>query len=219
MCWTSCKLGYSFKDPSLLELSLTHKSNSTNNNERLEYLGDSLLNFIIAEEVFNRFKSLSEGQLTQFRASLVSRESLDEVGREIGLQDHVKIGKGEMLQGNSIIGNSFEALIGAIYIDGGFEAAAQVVSLLFEEKLSFLNDSQDLKDSKSKLQEYLQKKGEALPLYTIMKEETNNQIKKFNIMCSLENLNLSIEAEGNTRKKAEIKAAEKMLELIERKND
>ena len=91
--------------------------------------------------------------------------------------------------------------------------------MLFEERLSFLNDSQDLKDSKSKLQEYLQKKGEALPLYTIMKEETNNQIKKFNIMCSLEDLNLSIEAEGNTRKKAEIKAAEKMLELIERKND
>ena len=219
MCWTSCKLGYSFKDPSLLELSLTHKSNSINNNERLEYLGDSLLNFIIAEEVFNQFKSSSEGQLHQFRASLVSRESLDEVGREIGLQEHVRIGKGEMLQGNSIIGNSFEALIGAIYIDGGFEAAAQVVSLLFEERLSFLNDSQDLKDSKSKLQEYLQKKGEALPLYTIMKEETNNQIKKFNIMCSLEDLNLSIEAEGNTRKKAEIKAAEKMLELIERKND
>ena len=85
--------------------------------------------------------------------------------------------------------------------------------------MSFLNDSQDLKDSKSKLQEHLQKKGEALPLYTIMKEETNNQIKKFNIMCSLEDLNLSIEAEGNTRKKAEIKAAEKMLELIEKKND
>ena len=143
----SKKLGYSFKDPALLDLSLTHKSSSADNNERLEYLGDSLLNFIIAEEVFKRFKSLSEGKLTQFRASLVSRELLNEMGKEMGLEDCVKIGKGETAQGNSILGNTFEALIGAIYLDGGFHEASKIVSKLFNERLSALSDSQDLKDS------------------------------------------------------------------------
>ena len=210
----SQKLGYSFRDPALLDLALTHKSSSPDNNERLEYLGDSLLNFIIAEEVFKRFESLSEGKLTQFRASLVSRELLNEMGKEIGLEDCVKIGKGETAQGNS-----FEALIGAIYLDGGFHEASKIVSTLFNERLSALSDSQDLKDAKSRLQEHLQKIGDDLPFYKLVGEENNNQVKKFKIMCRLDGLGLTVEAEGNTRKKAEIKAAEKMLELIELKND
>ena len=213
------KLGYIFRDPSLLNLSLTHKSSSSVNNERLEYLGDSLLNFIIADEVFKRFENLPEGKLTQFRASLVSRELLNEMGKEIGLEDCVKIGKGETTQGNSILGNTFEALIGAIYLDGGFHEASKVVSTLFNERLSALSDSQDLKDAKSRLQEHLQKIGDDLPFYKLVGEENNNQVKKFKIMCRLDGLGLTIEAEGNTRKKAEIKAAEKMLELIELKND
>ena len=219
MSYISQKLGYSFRDPALLDLALTHKSNSPDNNERLEYLGDSLLNFIIAEEVFKRFESLSEGKLTQFRASLVSRELLNEMGKEIGLEDCVKIGKGETAQGNSILGNTFEALIGAIYLDGGFHEASKIVSTLFNERLSALSDSQDLKDAKSRLQEHLQKIGDDLPFYKLVREENNNQVKNFKIMCRLDGLGLTVEAEGNTRKKAEIKAAEKMLELIELKND
>ena len=215
----SQKLGYSFRDPALLELSLTHKSSSSDNNERLEYLGDALLNFIIAEEVFKRFESLSEGKLTQFRASLVSRELLNEMGKEIGLEDCVKIGKGETAQGNSILGNTFEALIGAIYLDGGFHEASKIVSTLFNERLSALSHSQDLKDSKSRLQEHLQKRGDDLPFYELVSEENNNQVKKFKILCRLDGLGLTVETEGSTRKKAEIKAAEKMLELIELKND
>jgi ribonuclease-3 len=215
----SQKLGYSFRDPALLELSLTHKSSSSDNNERLEYLGDALLNFIIAEEVFKRFESLSEGKLTQFRASLVSRELLNEMGKEIGLEDCVKIGKGETAQGNSILGNTFEALIGAIYLDGGFHEASKIVSTLFNERLSALSHSQDLKDSKSRLQEHLQKRGDDLPFYELVSEENNNQVKKFKILCRLDVLGLTVETEGSTRKKAEIKAAEKMLELIELKND
>jgi ribonuclease-3 len=215
----SQKLGYSFKDSSLLDLSLTHKSSSASNNERLEYLGDSLLNFIIAEEVFKRFESLPEGKLTQFRASLVSREMLNDMGREIGLEDYVKIGKGETFKRNSILGNAFEALIGAIYLDGGFDEVSKIVSLLFEERLSALSDSQDLKDSKSRLQEYLQKRGDDLPLYEVTSEENENEVKKFKIICRLESLGLTLEAEGKTRKKAEIEAAERMLELIELKND
>ena len=215
----SQKLGYIFRDPSLLELSLTHKSSSSVNNERLEYLGDSLLNFIIADEVFKRFENLPEGKLTQFRASLVSRELLNEMGKEIGLEDGVKIGKGETVTGNSILGNTFEALIGAIYLDGGFLEASKIVSSLFNDRLSALSDSQDLKDSKSRLQERLQKRGDDLPYYELVDEENNNQVKKFTIVCSLEGLGLSAEAEGSTRKKAEINAAERMLELIELKND
>ena len=215
----SQKLGYIFRDPSLLDLSLTHKSSSSVNNERLEYLGDSLLNFIIADEVFKRFENLPEGSLTQFRASLVSRELLNEMGKEIGLEECVKIGKGETVTGNSILGNTFEALIGAIYLDGGFLEASKIVSSLFNDRLSALSDSQDLKDSKSRLQEHLQKRGDELPCYELVDEENNNQVKKFTIVCNLEGLGLSAEAEGSTRKKAEIKAAEKMLELIELKND
>ncbi|MDG2456345.1 MAG: ribonuclease III domain-containing protein, partial [SAR86 cluster bacterium] len=132
----SQKLGYIFRDPSLLDLSLTHKSSSSVNNERLEYLGDSLLNFIIADEVFKRFENLPEGKLTQFRASLVSRELLNEMGKEIGLEEFVKIGKGETVKGNSILGNTFEALIGAIYLDGGFLEASKIVSFLFNDRLS-----------------------------------------------------------------------------------
>ena len=215
----SQKLGYSFKDSSLLDLSLTHKSSSASNNERLEYLGDSLLNFIIAEEVFKRFENLPEGKLTQFRASLVSREMLNDMGREIGLEDYVKIGKGETFKRNSILGNALEALIGAIYLDGGFDEVSKIVSLLFDERLSALSDSQDLKDSKSRLQEYLQTRGDDLPLYEVTSEENKNEVKRFKILCRLESLGLTIEAEGNTRKKAEIEAAERMLELIELKND
>ena len=212
-------LRYSFEDTSLLDLSLTHKSSSGVNNERLEYLGDSLLNFIIAEEVFKRFKNVSEGKLTQFRASLVSRELLNDMGREIGLEGHVKLGKGETVEGNSILGNTFEALMGAIYLDGGFDVVSQIISFLFEERLSALSNSEDLKDSKSRLQEYFQKIGEDLPLYAVINEESSSRVKRFKVMCSLESLGLSIEAEGNTRKKAEIKAAERMLDLIKVKND
>ena len=215
----SQKLGYIFRDPSLLDLSLTHKSSSSVNNERLEYLGDSLLNFIIADEVFKRFENLPEGSLTQFRASLVSRELLNEMGKEIGLEECVKIGKGETVKGNSILGNTFEALIGAIYLDGGFLEASKIVSSLFNDRLNALSDSQDLKDSKSRLQEHLQKRGDELPCYELVDEENNNQVKKFTIVCNLEGLGLSAEAEGSTRKKAEIKAAERMLGLIELKND
>ena len=215
----SQKLGYIFRDPSLLDLSLTHKSSSSVNNERLEYLGDSLLNFIIADEVFKRFENLPEGSLTQFRASLVSRELLNEMGKEIGLEESVKIGKGETVKGNSILGNTFEALIGAIYLDGGFLEASKIVSSLFNDRLSALSDSQDLKDSKSRLQEHLQKRGDELPSYELVDQENNNQVKKFTIVCNLKGLGLSAEAEGSTRKKAEIKAAERMLGLIELKND
>ncbi|MDA7601420.1 ribonuclease III [Gammaproteobacteria bacterium] len=215
----SQKLGYIFRDPSLLDLSLTHKSSSSVNNERLEYLGDSLLNFIIADEVFKRFENLPEGSLTQFRASLVSRELLNEMGKEIGLEECVKIGKGETVKGNSILGNTFEALIGAIYLDGGFLEASKIVSSLFNDRLNALSDSQDLKDSKSRLQEHLQKRGDELPCYELVNEENNNQVKKFTIVCYLKGLGLSAEAEGSTRKKAEIKAAERMLGLIELKND
>jgi ribonuclease-3 len=141
------------------------------------------------------------------------------MGKEIGLEDYVKIGKGETAHGNSILGNTFEALIGAIYLDGGFHEASKIVFTLFNERLSALSDSQDLKDSKSRLQEHLQKRGDDLPFYELISEENNNQVKKFTIMCRLDDLGLTVEAEANTRKKAEIKAAEKMLELVEIKND
>ena len=115
------KIGYHFKDQSLLELSLTHKSSSKTNNERLEFLGDAILNFYITKTIFNKFENLLEGKLTQIRASLVSRHCLNKLGKELGLANMVILGKGENTENNSILGNVVEAIVGAIYLDGGLE--------------------------------------------------------------------------------------------------
>ncbi len=175
------KIEYSFKNKDLLELSLTHKSYSQQNNERMEYLGDSLLNFVIADSIFSKFTDLSEGKMTQFRASLVSREVLNEIAKERGLEKFIKVGKGEILEGNSILGNTLEALVGAIYLDGGFDDALQVINFLFLERINLLETSTDLKDAKSNFRNTYRKQ-EALYLFTTCSlKETRRRIK--NLLC------------------------------------
>ena len=213
------KIEYSFKNKDLLELSLTHKSYSQQNNERMEYLGDSLLNFVIADSIFSKFTDLSEGKMTQFRASLVSREVLNEIAKERGLEKFIKVGKGEILEGNSILGNTLEALVGAIYLDGGFDDALQVINFLFLERINLLETSTDLKDAKSKLQEYLQKTRGTLPVYHMLTEGDKKANKKFTVSCDLNNSDLQVLAQGETRKKAEIAAAQIMLEKLKEKDE
>ena len=211
-------LEYSFKDQDLLEVSLTHKSFSKNNNERLEYLGDALLNFVIAEIIYKKFEGLTEGTMTQFRASLVSREVLNSIGKEINLDKHIRIGHGESLVKNSILGNTLEALVGAIYKDGGFDASASCIESLFFSRIEMLEFSSDLKDPKSKLQEYLQKIEADLPVYEIITEHKRNIDKLFTVSCSVASLKIIVKAKGVTKKKAELKAARNMLDKI-KKND
>ena len=158
------KLKSDFNNKALLDLALTHKSASKNNNERLEFLGDAIINFYVAEKLFETYIDLQEGKLTQLRASLVSRNFLNSLGLGIGLSQELRLGKGESTENNSIIGNTLEAIVGAIFLDSGLENTKKFLDELYLEKFANLQPNLDSRDSKSHLQEILQKKGSLYPL-------------------------------------------------------
>ena len=150
------RIDYEFKDDKLIELALTHKSFSSINNERLEFLGDAVLNLYVSERLFDSYENLKEGKLTRFKASIVSRENLQLVATKIGLSDHIRLGKGETLEENSILGNVLEAIIGAIFLDSSYARTIEVLDKLFQDNFLGLVEEKELKDSKSTLQELLQ---------------------------------------------------------------
>ena len=208
-------IDYEFKDDKLIELALTHKSLSTINNERLEFLGDAVLNLYVSERLFDTYENLKEGKLTRFKASIVSRENLQLVATEIGLSNHIKLGKGETLEENSILGNVLEAIIGAIFLDSSYARTIEVLDKLFQDNFLELVEEKELKDSKSTLQELLQKKYKSLPRYSLSNDSTNKLNKHFQISCFVDAADLISHGEGKTRKKAELDAARNMLKLIE----
>ena len=209
------RIDYEFKDDKLIELALTHKSLSTINNERLEFLGDAVLNLYVSERLFGTYENLKEGKLTRFKASIVSRENLQLVATEIGLSNHIKLGKGETLEENSILGNVLEAIIGAIFLDSSYARTIEVLDKLFQDNFLELVEEKELKDSKSTLQELLQKKYKSLPRYSLSNDSTNKLNKHFQISCFVDAADLISHGEGKTRKKAELDAARNMLKLIE----
>lgn len=209
------RIDYEFKDDKLIELALTHKSLSTINNERLEFLGDAVLNLYVSERLFDTYENLKEGKLTRFKASIVSRENLQLVATEIGLSSHIKLGKGETLEENSILGNVLEAIIGAIFLDSSYARTIEVLDKLFQDNFLELVEEKELKDSKSTLQELLQKKYKSLPRYSLSNDSTNKVNKHFQISCFVDAADLISHGEGKTRKKAELDAARNMLKLIE----
>ena len=209
------RIDYEFKDDKLIELALTHKSLSTINNERLEFLGDAVLNLYVSERLFDTYENLKEGKLTRFKASIVSRENLQLVATEIGLSNHIKLGKGETLEENSILGNVLEAIIGAIFLDSSYARTIEVLDKLFQDNFLELVEEKELKDSKSTLQELLQKKYKSLPRYSLSNDSTNKLNKYFQISCFVDAADLISHGEGKTRKKAELDAARNMLKLIE----
>ena len=209
------KLGYNFNDKSLLKRALTHKSLSSQHNERLEFLGDALLSLFVSEHLYNRFDNLDEGKLTQFKAKIVSRENLTNIAESIELSKFIKAGKGEKLVDNSIVGNTLEALIGAVYLDSSHSKTNQVLNTLLKESMLALVENVDPKDPKSKLQEYLQKRNFQLPIYSIkLKGSKENQVD-FKVLCEVRDLNISSIGRGQSRKKAELNSAEKILNKIE----
>ncbi len=216
--WLECALGYTFQDPDLLAAALTHRSAGGPNNERLEFLGDAVLNCVVAQLVFREFATAPEGELSRFRASLVSGESLAVIAAELGLGDRLKMGSGELKSGGfrrkSMLADGFEALLGAIYLDGSFDAAARVIETLFLPRLDRLPTAAELKDPKTRLQEALQARGVALPLYAIesIAGEAHNQL--FRVSCRVESLGLKAEGEGPGRRRAEQEAAQKILEQL-----
>ena len=208
-------LGYKFQDLTLLKTALTHKSFSSEHNERLEFLGDALLNLYVTEYLYNRFDSLDEGKLTQFKATIVSRENLNKIAQSIGLYNFIQTGKGEGLEGNSIAGNAVEALIGAVFLDSNYSKTNRFLNKLLKENLLTLEESTDLKDPKSKLQEYLQKRNLKLPLYSLKQKGSKEKKIEFKVFCEVKDLNISAIGNGQSRKKAELNAAQKLLNKVE----
>jgi ribonuclease-3 len=213
------KIGYHFKDAHLLEAALSHRSIGDDNYERLEFLGDSALNFIITAELFCRYPKTHEGELSRFRASLVNGISLAALAQEFKLGDYLRLGLGELRSGGfqrrSILADALEAIIGAIYLDAGFMACQQIVLNWFSTRLNNVSTLTIPKDPKTQLQEYLQAHKMALPNYKVIsvKGEAHSQI--FHIQCTIDEVEHKTEGRDSSRRAAEQQAAKKMLMLLQ----
>ena len=212
-------IGYQFNNSALFTQALTHRSFSGNNNERLEFLGDSVLNFIIAHQLYLRFPKLPEGDLSRLRAQLVKESSLAEIAFALNLGDQLKLGEGELKSAGwrrpSILADALEAVIGAVYVDGGFLEAETLVLKLYAEKLSHIDPKTIDKDAKSQLQEYLQGKKFELPEYHVIAIDGEAHAQTFKMQCVIAKLNISSVGEGSSRRIAEQQAAQSALELIQ----
>jgi ribonuclease III len=211
-------IAYTFIKPDLLQQALTHRSFSGKNNERLEFLGDGVLNFIIAHQLYNRFKKLAEGDLSRLRAQLVKEASLADIAFSLNLGDILKLGEGELKSAGwrrpSILADALEAIIGAVYLDGGFEAAEALVLKLYEEKLNTIDPKVIDKDPKSQLQEYLQGRKLELPDYNVILIEGEAHAQTFKVECIIKKLNITTQGEGTSRRIAEQQAAQLAMEKI-----
>ena len=213
---------YQFKDTELLKLALTHRSIGSHNNERLEFLGDSILGMVISAELYRRFPEVKEGVLTRLRSSLVKGETLSQIALELNLGDYIKLGSGELKSGGyrraSTLADVVEAIIGAIYLDShkesGIETARKIILTLFKKRLDACKPSGNLKDPKTRLQEYLQAKNIPLPTYDVVSITGKEHKQTFKVSCTIEGLSGQVVASGSSRRKAEQAAAEKTLETL-----
>jgi len=203
----------------LLDKALTHRSIGNDNNERLEYLGDAILGFVIADILYHRFPNISEGDLTRLRASLVKGEKLAEIGRDIQLANKIKLGPVELKSGgwrrDSILANTLEAIIGAVYLDSDFESCKHFILNLYQSHLENINPENIEKDAKSQLQEYLQSQKENIPVYEIIDERGSSHQPEFTVSCKINLLDDVITAVGQSKRKAEQAAAEKVMAILE----
>lgn len=211
-------LGYQFRDPALLSLALTHCSASGQNNERLEFLGDSILNHIIAEELYQRFPCSKEGEMSRMRASLVKGDTLAEVAMELQLGDYMRLGSGERKSGghrrSSILADVFEAVVGAILLDSDVKECRRCVLALFAPRLQQLSVNAADKDAKTRLQEYLQGRNYPLPEYDLLSVQGDDHAQQFHVACRLAKPNLVAEGGGTSRRKAEQDAATAALKKL-----
>ena len=218
--WLRERLGVEPREPGLFEAALTHRSAPGRiNNERLEFLGDAVLNMLVAELLFARFPAASEGDLSRLRACLVSTGPLAEVAQSIALGDELRLGSGELKTGGfrreSILADALEALIGAVYLDGGLETARALVVRLCGPAIEALPSPEDLKDPKTRLQELLQGRGLALPDYRIVQVSGEPHAQRFDVRCEVSALGLVTAGEGSSRRRAEQDAAQRLLDAME----
>lgn len=212
------QLNYRFKDNQLLTRALTHRSKSGSNNERLEFLGDSILSFVIAAELFERFPNLSEGELTRVRASLVKQETLARLARDLGLGAHLTLGSGEYKSGghdrDSILSDAVEAVFAAIYLDGGIAAVHQTIRHVYAGKFAQIDPDQIQKDPKTRLQEWLQQRALGTPTYNVVTIAGEAHSQNFIVECIVPGLAQPIPGEGSSRRNAEQQAARTAFERL-----
>jgi len=212
------KLGYNFNSAEFINLALTHRSANGKHNERLEFLGDSILSFVIADDLYHRFPKVNEGDMSRMRATLVRGNTLAELGREFVLGDYLKLGPGELKSGgfrrDSILADAVEAIIGAIYLDSDIEVVRGVVLSWYQTRLDAIMPGVSQKDPKTRLQEFLQGRRKPLPAYTVtnIKGEAHNQ--EFTVSCEVAGIGSPVIGKGTSRRKAEQAAAETALEQL-----
>jgi len=217
--WCERKLGYRFCDPEYLERALTHRSAGGQHNERLEFLGDAVLGFAIAEALHRSLPEADEGHLSRLRAALVNRETLAELAQELDLSRHIRLGPGELKSGgcrrSSILSDALEALIGAVYLDGDLPAARMVIMSLYDVRLQDLPPPEALKDPKTRLQELLQGRGLPVPVYSIEEISGEKHQQRFSVACDVPGLENRTVGAGSSRRRAEQVAADRMLAEID----
>jgi ribonuclease-3 len=214
------RLPYKFVDQNLLAQALTHRSYAAQNNERLEYLGDGALNFIIANQLYQRFPALAEGDLSRLRAQLVKEATISEIALSLNIGDALKLGEGELKSAGwrrpSILADALEAIIGAVYLDGGFAAAEALVLQLYAEKLNTIDPKVIDKDPKSLLQELLQGRKVAVPEYAVIHTGGEAHAQVFIVECYIQKLDIRTVGEGTSRRIAEQQAAQLALLALEK---
>ena len=215
LAWVRAELDYEPRDPALFRTALTHRSAPGPNNERLEFLGDAVLNLIVAHHLYAAFPDATEGDLSRLRARIVSGEPLAEVAASLELGEALQLGSGELKTGGfrrqSILADAFEAVCGALYLDGGLKVAEVVIARLFEPRIAALPAPHELKDAKTRLQEYLQSRGLMLPRYKVGRVEGEAHEQTFHVSCEVPALRLAATGQGSSRRRAEQEAAERIL--------
>ena len=212
------QLGYGFRDEGLLERALTHRSAGADHNERFEFLGDAILGFVVANALFEKFASATEGQLSRLRAALVKKDTLAEVARSLRLGDYLNLGPGELRTGGharaSILADALEALFAAVYLDGGADESRRVILALFQPRIDTMTPESGRKDAETRLQEHLQGQRLALPTYEIVAIEGADHAQRFRCRCTVDELGLEAIGEGTSRRLAEQDAAAGILRRL-----
>lgn len=213
-------LNYTFNDPQILKVALTHRSKGGEHNERLEFLGDAVVNFVIAEILFQQFPKASEGELSRWRATLVNRDALAELAKQFDLGPYLLLGPGEIRSGgserSSILSCTMEAIIGAVYLDSDFEVVREKILEWYQQMLQDLSPEESHKDPKTLLQEYVQSRRLALPVYRVDAIEGEAHQQLFTVSCQVSGIEEKSFGKGTSRRRAEQDAAAAMLALLKK---
>ena len=212
-------LGHTWRDRHLLTQALTHRSHGASNNERLEYLGDGVLNCVVGLMLYQHFPDLPEGRLSRLRANLVNQDSLHDIARSLDLGRFLRLGEGELKSGGasrpSILADALESLFGAAFLDGGFDTAREMIERLFSARIDAINPTLQGKDAKTRLQEWLQSRRHGLPRYTLVDTSGQAHAQTFHVECRIAALDITTLGQGCNRKTAEQVAAKAALALVE----